>query len=116
MGMGNYRDLAVWRDGCRLASEVIEALKGTREYGLKDQMTRSSVSIPSNIAEGCGRGSDAEFVRFLRYARGSCSELRTQLEIARKTGFLREDLFASLDRQTESLSMRITKMINALRA
>ena len=77
----NFENLEVWKRGCRLAVDVCVASSKTREFVLKDQITRSAISIPSNIAEGAERSSDADFSRFLSYSKGSCGELRTQLLI-----------------------------------
>lgn len=67
---------------------MYEALDGSRDFTLKDQMTRAAVSIPSNIAEGYERGSVKDFIRFLRIAQGSAAELRTQGYIAKASGIL----------------------------
>lgn len=64
-----------------------ESLPDTERYGLSSQMRRAAVSVASNIAEGAARGSDADFVRFLHMARGSLSELETQLRLAARLGF-----------------------------
>ncbi len=77
----NFENLEVWKRGCRLAVDVCVSSSKSREFALKDQITRSAISIPSNIAEGAERSSDADFSRFLSYSKGSCGELRTQLLI-----------------------------------
>ena len=78
-GMDALEKLEVWKRGCRLAVDLYNALEQCRDYGLKDQITRSAISVPSNIAEGFERDSSREFSRFLKIAKGSCGELRTQL-------------------------------------
>ena len=65
----SFEELEVWKKGCQLAVAVYEALGGTREFALRNQMQRAAVSIPSNIAEGAERGGK-DFARFLRVARG----------------------------------------------
>jgi four helix bundle protein len=80
--MPSFEDLEVWKKACRLSVDIYQALKGSKDYGLKDQMCRAAVSIASNIAEGSERLSKAGFIRFLRIANGSAAELRTQMYIA----------------------------------
>jgi four helix bundle protein len=81
MAATTFEDLEVWKRGCQLAVDICVATHSMKNYGLKDQMQRCSVSIPSNIAEGAERDSDGDFIRFLRISKGSCGELRTQLYI-----------------------------------
>jgi four helix bundle protein len=84
----SFEDLEVWKRGCRLAERLYEALRHSRDYSLRDQMTRAAISIPSNIAEGHERGTTREFLRYLNIAKGSAAELRTQLYIAKRIGAL----------------------------
>ncbi|MCH7228180.1 four helix bundle protein [Haloferula sp. A504] len=79
-----FEDLDVWKRGCQLAVDVHVAVADSKDFALRGQMERSSLSIPSNIAEGAERDSTAEFIKFLRYSKGSCGELRTQLYVAEK--------------------------------
>ena len=83
--------MEVWQRSCRLAVEICKLLKDCKEYALKDQMSRSAISIASNIAEGAERGSKAEFIRFLNIAKDSAAELRTQMYIASKLGVIIPD-------------------------
>jgi len=87
----NYRDLIAWQKAMDLAVEVYRKsglFPRVEIYGLTAHMRRAAVSIPSNIAEGQGRGSDAEFVRFLRIAHGSLNELETQFMLAERLSYL----------------------------
>lgn len=79
-----FEDLDVWKRGCQLAVDVISAFHSFSVTALRDQIQRCSLSIPSNIAEGAERDSTADYIRFLRYSKGSCGELRTQLYIAHR--------------------------------
>jgi len=95
-----HRSLRVWEAGLELADAVYAATSSfpTEErFGLASQMRRAGVSIPSNIAEGAGRASNADFLRFLHTARGSLAELDTQLEIARHRGYLPADVLRRLN-------------------
>ena len=84
MAVTTFEDLEVWKRSCQLAVDVCVALHDSRDYALKDQMQRSAISVPSNIAEGAERDSDGDFIRFLRISKGSCGELRTQLYISER--------------------------------
>ena len=90
--MGNkidkFEDLEVWKESMRLAVNLYRLLKECRDFSLRDQMQRAAVSIPSNIAEGYERKSNKEFIHYLYISKGSCSELRTQLYLAIKTGIV----------------------------
>jgi four helix bundle protein len=86
----NYRDLIAWQKAMDLVEEIYRTTRDfprDEQYGLTSQMRRAAVSIPSNIAEGQGRGGDAEMVRFLRIAHGSLRELETQILIAGRLAY-----------------------------
>ncbi len=70
-----FEDLIVCQEGFRLCCDIYKAFRGSKEYAIKDQIIRSSISIPSNMAEGFERQSDKEFVRFLYYSKASSAEL-----------------------------------------
>jgi four helix bundle protein len=112
-----HEGLAVWRD----AMDLVEAIylfstpfPDAERFGLTAQMRRAAVSIPSNIAEGAARRSKAEYLRFLSIARGSLSELDTQLQIATRLGFAEQsDQLASL---VDRIFARLTALMNVLDA
>lgn len=113
--MNNYRELKVWQDSIQLVMAVYDNLKdfpSSERFGLIDQIRRSAVSIPSNIAEGAGRHGQKEFARFLSIASGSASELSTQIEIATRLGFITEVNSIDLNEKITS----IHKMIYGLQA
>ena len=83
-----FEDLDVWRRACRLSVLLYRCTKDLRDFGFRDQLTRSGLSIPSSIAEGYERDSDAEIARFLTIAKGSAGELRTQILIGIEVGYL----------------------------
>ncbi len=113
MPINDYKDFIVWQKAMDLVVEVYRLTKTLPKYetyGLSDQMRRAAVSIPSNIAEGQGRNSTSEFIRFLNIARGSHSELDTQLQICVRLGYANET-------NTETalnLSKEIGKMLSSL--
>lgn len=113
--MAAFEDLDVWKRSCRMAVELYQVLSECRDWGYKDQVTRSALSIPSNIAEGYERNSRNEYSRFLKIAKGSCGELRTQLYIGSKAGLLDEDVAYPLIAETKEISRMLQGLISKLR-
>lgn len=83
-----FEDLDVWKRAAELSTSIYKELAQLKDYGFKDQITRSGLSIPSNIAEGFERESHKESLNFLSYAKGSCGELRTQIYIGIQIGYI----------------------------
>ena len=111
MRMKSYEDLLVWQKAMQLAKMVYllqKSLPKEETYGLGDQIRRAVVSVPSNIAEGFGRGSDAEFNRFLAIARGSLFEVKTQLQLAEDLNLL------EVDAEVWDLIDEVGKLVNGL--
>jgi four helix bundle protein len=103
----SFRDLAVWRKSMQLCLQIYQLTRQfPREetFGLTGQLRRASVSAPSNIAEGFGRRSAADYRAFLAIARGSILEIETQLEIARELKYSNPKLLASASALAEDLS------------
>jgi four helix bundle protein len=107
-----FEDLQVWKRGCALAVYVYRLLEGTRDFGLRDQMQRASVSVPSNIAEGYER-SARDFARFLSIAKRSAAELRTQAYIATKIGLITPDQLAHIVDETKQLARMLQALANS---
>ena len=107
-----HRDFDVWKEGIELVVKIYENFPKEEKYGLVDQIKRSAVSIPSNIAEGAARNSKKEFLQFLHISLGSISELETQLIIANRLGFLNNDEIFSL---IEKERFKILGLIKYLR-
>ena len=109
--MTGYQNLEVWKKSMKLVTDVylqVKALPKEETYSLADQIRRSAVSIPSNIAEGSSRNSSKEFIQFLYIALGSACELETQLLIAKNVGYI--ESFHTV----ESELLAVKKMLNAL--
>jgi four helix bundle protein len=109
--MRRYEDLLLWQKAMELAKMVYLLQRGLPKeemYGLGDQIRRAVVSVPSNIAEGYGRGSDAEFKRFLSISRGSLFEVKTQLQLAEAIGLLK------ITDEAWHLIEEVGKLINGL--
>jgi four helix bundle protein len=105
--MEALRNLEVWRRACRFSVNVYKATDGCRDRSFRDQVTRSALSVASNIAEGYERGGRRERIRFLFIAKGSCGECWTQLLIGVEAGFVSRDSANPLIREAEELaSMR----------
>ena len=83
-----FEDLKVWQEAMGIVREVYSCLKTCKDFGLRNHIQPSAVSIPSNIAEGFERGTNKEFIRYLLIAKGSCGELRTQLYLVRDLGYI----------------------------
>lgn len=115
----SFRDLLVWQKAMILVTDVYratEAFPSREMYGLTNQVRRSAVSVPSNVAEGKGRLSKKEFIQFLGTARGSLCEMQTQLEIAKNLGYLQTEHFKQLDVQSREVGRIINGLIKAVRA
>ena len=108
-----YRNLVVWQKAMELAEKVYLVTRNFPEeeiYALTSQVRRSAVSVPSNIAEGKGRGTGKEFIQFLRIALGSLYELQTQLELSMRIGYITTAQLNPID----SLALEVEKMLNSL--
>ena len=107
--MRDFRKLDIWRLGVEFAVTIYEATEkfpSTEIYGMTSQMRRSAVSISANIAEGSGRDSDGDFLRFLRIALGSLNEVETMIEISRRLGLLSGQIANVIDDQARDLGVR----------
>ena len=116
--MRNFRQLLIWQKSHELTLAVYSATEQfpQREmYGLTSQLRRSVSSIPTNIAEGCGRGSDAELGRFLTIAAGSASESEYQLILARDLGYLPDVDFERLSQSIEEIKRMLSAFISKTR-
>ena len=112
-----FEDLEVWQRGCQSAKDVYAVThKGTfsKDFGLRDQIRRASVSVPSNIAEGYERESPGDYKRFLLIAKGSCGEVRTQLYLALMLGYLNEEEYEPLRFDCCKLSSMISNLIRTI--
>ena len=117
MAVKDFRDLLVWQKSMLLVKEVyvftIDFPKH-EVYGLTSQIRRSAISVPSNIAEGHGRESPKEFARFLRIARGSLSELQTQLYLSDNLDYIQTDQFNKLLEASDEIGRMLRGLQNTL--
>lgn len=106
----SFRNLDVWKKAVELSVSVYAMSATLKDYGFRDQITRSSLSVPSNIAEGYNRQTIKETIQFLYIARGSCSELETQILIGIRIGYFSEQKGNELIEQ----SLEIARMLYGL--
>jgi four helix bundle protein len=117
MKIRKFEDLESWKKARELTNAVYGATAtGTfaRDFGLKDQIRRASISILSNIAEGFERGGDREFLQFLAIAKGSCGEVRAQLYVAIDQGYLSRSLFERLSNDVAEIGRLISGLMKYL--
>jgi len=105
-----FEDLDVWKRAVRLSVAIYRQLRDLKDFGFKDQITRSGLSVPSNIAEGFERLREKETISFLSYAKGSCGELRCQVYIGIEIGYIPK----SIGNQWIDETNQISSMIGAL--
>ena len=117
--MKDFRQLKVWERAHQLALAIYKATKDFPKeelYGLTSQIRRASMSIPTTIAEGCGRNTDADFAGFLQMAMGSASETEYQLILAHDLGFLPNDAYEKLHTAVEEVKRILASLLKTLRA
>ena len=111
------RDLIVWQKAYNLTLDIYKSTSRfptDEKYGLTSQLRRATVSIPSNIAEGKGRGSNKDFKRFLMIARGSLEEVRTQLLLSKDLGYLESKIHEDYDARLVEIRKMLNGLINKL--
>jgi four helix bundle protein len=114
--MMRFEDLEVWKRAARLCADIYRHLRDLKDFGFRDQITRSGLSIPSNIAEGFERLSKKETVVFLGYAKGSIGELRCQMYIGMDIGYIPKALGSAWVKETNELSAMIGALIKTKKA
>ena len=115
--MRNFRKLDIWKKGIEMVKDIYQitgVFPDSERFGLISQMQRASVSLPSNIAEGCSRNSDIEYKRFLEIAVGSAFELETQLTIAYELKFIEKSSYQHLLNDLNVLQKQINKLISVI--
>jgi four helix bundle protein len=113
----DFKELKVWHKAYDLSLAVYEASRSfPREemYGLTSQLRRAVVSIGANIAEGCGRRSDGELVRFLQIARGSASEVEHHLLLARDLKFLQAATHQNIEKSLQEVQRMLTSLVSSI--
>jgi four helix bundle protein len=112
-----FEDLRVWQKGLELVKQIYLITNTgdlSRDFGLRDQLRRASVSIPTNIAEGFERASRKEYLNFLNIAKGSAGEVRSLLRVALEVGYLDKQTYSQLYTQAMELSRMLFNQIQAI--
>jgi four helix bundle protein len=113
-----FEDLVCWQEATSLAVEIYAVSRNgnfRRDFGFRDQLRRSAVSIAFNIAEGKERETVPEFIRYLYIAKGSAGELKTQIIIARQIGYVEQDCAKNLRQRVEKVSAMLGALIKTLK-
>ena len=112
--MAVFEKLQVWQRAVALSVEVYKETRDLRDFGFRDQITRASLSIPSNIAEGIERSSKADQLRFLDYARSSCAEVRTQAIVGNRVGFISDESYKRWAQETKEIAAMLRGLARAI--
>ncbi len=107
----SFEDLEVWKMAVRLSVELYGHFRDSKDFGFRDQITRSGLSVPSNIAEGFERESPKECLSFLSYAKGSCGELWTQIYIGIEIDYIESTTGKKWIRETEEISSMVSGLM-----
>lgn len=119
MGYLAFEETKIWQEGKLLVKEVYTAINASdsfaHDYALVNQIRKSAISIPSNIAEGFERASNKELIQFLYIAKGSSGELRTQIQLALELEYLSSEVANKLIEQANAISRMLQTLINYLK-
>lgn len=116
--MHNFKELLAWQRAMDLAVNAYRALltfPGEEKYGLCSQLKRASISISSNISEGAGRATNAQFKYFLEIAMGSANELQSQIELSRRLRFMTDEISENLSNEALEIYKMILGLYNKLK-
>ena len=114
MTFKKFEDILAWQKAQDIAKQLFVSLKLSKEFGFKDQITRSAISVSNNIAEGFERSSDADFKRFLFIAKGSCAETKSMLYLAESLLLLDGEACVQLRNQCDEVSRMLVSLIKSL--
>ena len=112
----NFEKLGVWQRSCQLSADVYSSLRGLKDFGFKDQLTRASLSVPSNVAEGMVKPGHKEKIRYLHIANGSCAEMRTQIYVGMKISYIDKSQGLQWINETKEISAMLNGLIKTLQS
>lgn len=111
----SFEELDIWKLSVELSKSIYKITERKEiDYGLKDQVRRASVSVSSNIAEGFEYNNNKEFLRFLKYSKGSAGEVRSQVYLLKELGFINDEEYQKMKEDTLLLSKKIKSFMNYL--
>jgi four helix bundle protein len=116
--MRDFRELNVWQESHKLTLEIYEISKSFPKeelFGLTSQMRRAASSVPTNIAEGCGRGSQKDYAHFLQIAIGSAFEVDYQILLAKDLKYIDENLYLKLNDKVDKIKRQLALLIKKVR-
>jgi len=114
---GRFEDLEIWQRSRALVARIYSVTRQepfAKDFALCNQLRRSAISVPSNVAEGFERGGNSEFIQFLAVAKGSAGEMKTQLYLALDIGYLSASEFAGLEKEIDGVARMIGKLMSYL--
>lgn len=114
MGDGSFEELIVWQESRGLAKRVYQIFLRCKDYGFRDQLQRAAVSVMNNIAEGHGRRSKAEWRQYLYISRGSISEVRSMLYLAKDLKLITEEEYEELHSKSLTIARMLTRLIQSI--
>ncbi|NOT38142.1 MAG: four helix bundle protein [Saprospiraceae bacterium] len=114
MVIKKFQEIIAWQKAKDFAIEIYKHFRELKDYAFKDQICRAAVSISNNIAEGFDRSSDADFVRFLYIAKGSCSELQSMIYIAHGLQYINTETQINLETKSNEIGRLIRGLIKSI--
>ncbi len=111
----SFEDLLIWKESMRLSLDIYKLFKDCKDFGLKDQIQRASVSVPSNISEGFERQTGKEFIQYLFIAKGSVAEVRTQIYLSVELNYIDKKQGQVLIEKAKKISSMIQNLIKVRR-
>lgn len=112
----DFEEIVAWQKAIDLSAAIHLKFKDHKDFAFRDQIHRAAISVSNNIAEGFDRGSNADFRRFLRIARGSCNEVRSMVILGSRFGYFTKEEVASYRTECIRLSGTIQSLIKSMRA
>ena len=116
--VASFEDLEIWKDGIDMAVDIYNLSKQdelSKDFGLRDQIRRSAVSIPANIAEGFEYDNNPDFIRYLTYSKGSTGELRSHVKVLERTGYIQAEVAYDLQTRLKTQGKKTGSLIKYLK-